>query len=178
MTNVVIALIAAFGAGTVGLAGQLLLGRQAAKLRREEKQEDWARQDKVAEQAERAAALLLERQDAVAAQAAEAASLLLDANERVAETAAVTNGKLDVIHTLVNSNMTAAMQAELDATVRELAMMHEVIDMKRAAGAEPSVAALAAVEATATKIDELQVTLADRLKQNEKVEALVEREGE
>lgn len=76
----------------------------------------------------------------------------------------VTNSKLDVIHKLVNSNMTAALQAERDATVRELAMMQEVIDLKRVAGHEPSPEALEAIVATKSKISELETTLMDRLK--------------
>ena len=155
----------------VAVIGPVLLAYLTNRSRRQDKQEDWARQDAVAAQAAEAARLLLERQDAVAAQAREAARLLLDSNERVAETAAVTNGKLDVIHTLVNSNMTAAMQAELDATTRELAMMREVIALNKAAGRQPSTDALAAIESTTHKIRELEAALADRLQQTHVVEA-------
>lgn len=88
------------------------------------------------------------RQDAIAAVAAAAN--------------AKTNGKLDVIHTLVNSNMTAAMQAELDAIRREIVMMREVVALNLAAGREPTVEALAAIEATQVKITTLEAQLADR----------------
>jgi hypothetical protein len=71
---------------------------------------------------------------------------------------------LKVIHTLVNSNMTAAMQAELDATIRELAMMQEVIDIKRSVGQEPSPASLAALQRTEERVGELRATLQDRFK--------------
>jgi hypothetical protein len=73
------------------------------------------------------------------------------------------SGKLNTIHTLVNSNMTASMQAELDATVRELAMMHEVIDLKRINGHDPTPAALEAVAFTEGKIADLRARLNDRL---------------
>jgi hypothetical protein len=73
------------------------------------------------------------------------------------------NGKLNTIHTLVNSNMTASMQAELDATMRELAMMHEVIDLKRVAGHEPTPGALDAITFTEGKIADLRARLDDRL---------------
>jgi hypothetical protein len=76
--------------------------------------------------------------------------------------AAATNGKLDIIHTLVNSNMTAAMQAELDAIRRELAMMREVVALNLAAGREPTVETLAAIEATEAKITKLSSQLAER----------------
>ena len=75
-----------------------------------------------------------------------------------------TNTKLDVIHTLVNSNMTAAMQSELDAITRELAMMLEVIELKKANGLEPSKKALAALDTTQSKLTELTNQLEDRRK--------------
>jgi len=143
MESVLIAFIVA----VASMLSSLLLATLTNRQRRREKLEDYA------------------RQDAVADKAAEAAKLLLAANERVAETAKITNGKLDVIHTLVNSNMTAAMQSELDATVREHAMMVEVVALKRNAGQEPNVTSLAAIEATERKIAELQAALRDRLKQ-------------
>jgi cell division septation protein DedD len=77
------------------------------------------------------------------------------------------NTKLDTIHTLVNSNMTAAMQSEFDATVRELAMMLEVIELKKSGGLDPSVDAKAAVEITQLKIAELKAQLEDRYKSTE-----------
>ena len=72
-------------------------------------------------------------------------------------------GKLNEIHVLVNSNMTASMQAELDATQRELAMMHEVIDLKRVNGHEPTPVALEAIIFTEAKIADLRARLNDRL---------------
>jgi hypothetical protein len=126
---------------------------------------DHERQDAVAERAEEVARLLLERQEAVKAAAEKTARLLKENNRAVAETAAETHSQLKVIHTLVNSSMTAAIQAEHDATVRELAMMREVIALNNAAGREPSREALAAVDATEQKIDELKLSLSDRTKQ-------------
>jgi hypothetical protein len=93
----------------------------------------------------------MERQDKVADQ-------VLSASE-------LTNTKLETIHILVNSNMTAAMQAEKDAIVRELAMMKEVIELNRSAGREPSKEAIEAIEYTQAKIDELSAQLEDRLRQ-------------
>jgi hypothetical protein len=121
------------------------------------KAQDWARQDVVAAKAAHAAELLLNRQNAVAKQADLVATTLQASN-------VVTNTKLDVIHTLVNSNMTAAMQAELTATERELAMMKEVGQLNQAAGREPSVESLAAIKSTQDRIGELQAALEDRLR--------------
>jgi hypothetical protein len=73
------------------------------------------------------------------------------------------NAKLELIHMLVNSNLTASMQAELDATIRELAMMHEVIDLKRANGRDPLPVVLETLAFTEGKIAELKAKLHDRL---------------
>jgi alkanesulfonate monooxygenase SsuD/methylene tetrahydromethanopterin reductase-like flavin-dependent oxidoreductase (luciferase family) len=139
-----IAMIAAVGGVVTGALSPWLLLWQANRNKLAERLQD---------QAERAE---------VARQAREAAKLLLEANKKVADTAERANEKLDEIHTLVNSNMTAAIQSEFDATTRELAMMLEVIELKRATGKEPSVETLAAVEATRAKIAELQSTLIER----------------
>lgn len=95
------------------------------------------------------------------------AKRLQEATEKAASKVEETNNKLDIIHTLVNSNLTAAMQSEHDAMVRELAMIYEVIDLKKKAGHKPTVEALAAVKATETRLAELHGQIADRLKATE-----------
>jgi hypothetical protein len=143
--------------------GPALVAWVQSRNRRAEKKQDYAREDAVAKQAAEAARLLVERQDAIAARATETAKLLATNTAAVAESAQRTSDKLDVIHVLVNSNMTAAMQAEFDATTREAAMIQEVMDLKRAAGTAPTVEALAALESARAKIAQLGATLADRL---------------
>lgn len=76
-----------------------------------------------------------------------------------ARTAAVTNGKLDVIHGLVNSNLTAALSAELDAKEALLVLLRRVRVL------EPSHEIDATLDATEAKIAELRATLDDRLAQ-------------
>jgi len=144
------------------ITAPLILAHRTERMHREDRLADYERQDKVARAAEQTATDLIASQKRIADQAAEAARLLLDANERVAKTAQVTNGKLDVIHTLVNSNMTAAMQAEYDATVRELAMMREVLALKEAAGGSPGPESEAAIAATEAKLAQLAAALEDR----------------
>jgi hypothetical protein len=112
--------------------------------RRAEKREDWRRMDTVAEKVE------------------EARKALEASDELAGVRAQKIDGKLNVIHTLVNSQMTAAMQAELDATTRELAMMREVIDLKERAGHPASEAATAALQTTERKVNELRTALSDR----------------
>jgi hypothetical protein len=159
--SIFIALIAAIAAAAGTVLSPLILSHMNNRARRAEKLEDWAREDRVAEKAAEAARLLLEANERVAKTARET-------NERVARAAARTDAKLNVIHTLVNSGLTAAIQAEYDATVRQLALMREVVELRRSSGrqsTEPSAEAVAAIEATAARVDELKVALVDRFTQ-------------
>jgi hypothetical protein len=106
----------------------------------------------------------------VADQAARAANLLLEENKRVRLTAEQTQEKLDVIHILVNSNMTAAMQAELDATRRDLASLREVARLNEEAGRSLSDEARQVIEDTQLRISKLDAELRDRLKQTKAAE--------
>ncbi len=99
----------------------------------------------------------------------EVANRLLKSNQEVSESAASTQRKLDVIHVLVNSNMTAAMRAELDATIRELALMRQIVERDKTDNRAVLPEALIAIESTQDKINELTSTLNDRLKQTEVV---------
>jgi hypothetical protein len=78
--------------------------------------------------------------------------------------ASVINRKLKVIHALVNSNMTAHMQSELDATVRELAMMREVARLHEDAGRNPTQETQSAIDLTQARVIELRAVLGDRFK--------------
>ena len=98
--------------------------------------------------------------------------------DKVADIHGVTIAKLDtleagqqVIHTLVNSNMTTEMQERLDATKHALVLMKELIRVNKLADHEPSTETLAAVKATEMKIAELEATLADRLTQTKVADA-------
>lgn len=79
------------------------------------------------------------------------------------------------VHILVNSTMTASVQANLDATERELAMTLEVIALRRDAGREPTPESIAAVDSARERIAALRETLADRVKQTEIGEAQIHR---
>lgn len=109
------------------------------------------------------------RQDLVAAKAEEAAILLLAANERVAkqtkEAAQITNGRLDQIHELVNSTMTAQMEENHQALAQQLVLMREVISLNSAAGRKPSNDALDAIAKLEHKVQEL----GDKLRMREEV---------
>lgn len=155
MVIVLVAIVGVFGS----VVGPALLAYLNGRQRRAEKREDYARQDQVADRVTEAA----DRTKAVAEQAAEAARLLVASNavaaKTAAHTAAITNGKLDQIHTLVNSTLTEAIEAQLEATLEQLAMM------RRALAGEtvpPSLESMAALEA---KIADTRASLTERIAQ-------------
>ena len=131
--SVQIALIVA----TFGFAGPVALSAATHLLQRREKLQDYARQDEVAARV----------------------------NE-VAETAAsglkTTISKIDSIHTLVNSQMTALMESELAVTQRLLPVVRELMGLKAAAGHHPSPEALGEISAIESKIAELKAKISDR----------------
>jgi hypothetical protein len=71
------------------------------------------------------------------------------------------------IHTLVNSNLTAQMNDTLDATVRDLASLQEIVALKERDGREPTPEALQVIEATESRIGELRAKLRDRAEATE-----------
>ena len=103
-------------AATSGIVGPGIMAVMAYIFARNARAQDWARQDQVAAQAAIAARLLVESQDKVAGKTGEVAKLLATNNES-------TNQKLDVIHTLVNSNYTEIMQTLLDSLNAQLSLM-------------------------------------------------------
>jgi hypothetical protein len=178
-----------FGVLLVGVLVPLYLVKSANNERRddnersdqrhrEDRQADWDRQDAVAAKAAKAAEDLSVSQKKIADQAAVAARLLLANNERVATNQLETNGRLDVIHGLVNSTLSAAMQSEYDATKRELAMMREVMALKQSAGLSPTSETIAAITATETRLAELEQILIDRKATQDKINHLEDNRSE
>lgn len=106
----------------------LLLGTNHAARRL--KQQDWDREDIVAERA------------------AAAMALLATGNELASK-------KLDVIHTLVNSDMTRALEGQLAALEAQRILLLDDDTSDRTA----------AVESVAEQIEALKTTLADRAEQ-------------
>jgi hypothetical protein len=173
LSTVMVAVIVAGGT----ILNSVLSGRQ----RRREKQEDYARQDKVAAQAAEAARLLVARQDDSDRKRAQEASDLRAAQEKTiqgtervaalaAKTATSVDQQLERIHTLVNSDMTAARANELDGARLTLAALLKIIALDRDAGREPTAEDLALIEATEARIVELEQILADRHAQQQAVE--------
>lgn len=99
------------------------------------------------------------------------------------------DGKLEKIHVLVNSQMTAALQAELNAVRRELAMMRHVEQLNETLRKTQSDGSVGPAELKASdesmqtaerRIKELEVMIAERLQATEtglkREEAAVKRE--
>jgi len=139
----------------------------AGHYRRVERKEDWARQDEVADR-------LKVAQDATTAATQRVAAAQVITTERVAEVAvavrdanSITDGKLDQIHTLVNSNLTSAKEDQLDEAKIVLVSLEEIVDLKRNAGIEPSETAMLVIQAQRVKIAKLVAEVDDRLKQTQ-----------
>lgn len=116
--SVWIALIA-----VIGSIAALLTPLYSNRQRRQEKIEDWRRQDEIAK-----------RQDS----------------------------KLDSINTLVDGHMTASMQATLIEMTTALALMKEVVDLKKSAKKKVSPESLAVIHHMEEKIATLSKDLAKR----------------
>ena len=104
-----------------------------------------ARAETVAVQAAATAQAAKDAADAVAVQAAKAAALLVAATD-------TTHAQLGIIHTLVNSNLTAMTQEAFNATRRELVLLQERNNPEDAAR----------ITALETHIAELEQTIKDR----------------
>lgn len=87
------------------------------------------------------------------------AKQVLDSNADVAAKAAAANEEtvvaLSAIHTLVNSNLTAARRSELEATRRDLASLRELASFKETQGIPVSAEATEAIELAQTRATEL-----------------------
>lgn len=169
---------------TVAVIGPFLLawlqGRQRtadmhaeAQLRREERAEDYARQDLVAERLTRRNDEVAAKAQQVAIQTQTAAQLLLQNNEKVAAATKAANTKLDVIHTLVNSNMTSALQGQLDAHKAQLVTLRELIALRVTMGQSPDDETSAALLALETRVGALAANLRDRIEQTKIADAQI-----
>jgi hypothetical protein len=166
ISGILIALIV----GAFGFAGSMGLAYMTNKAARDSKAQDYAREDAVALAAENRDLASQERQAEVATQAAAAADLLLAANkrntianektlaatERSASNTEQIGGKLDVIHGLVNSALTAAIQDTLDQTIMLRAALTAVDK------SNPTPEGKEAIALADKKIADLTVTVDDR----------------
>ncbi len=98
-------------------------------------------------------------------------SFAVSVNERLRKNLTTLNAQLTEIHTLVNSDMTAARQELLDQTEITLMMLRRVVEEARREGIEPDPDDVAAVVKTERRVKAMRGVLADRLAQQLVVEA-------
>jgi hypothetical protein len=72
--------------------------------------------------------------------------------------------RLDQIHGLVNSTLTAQMEESFQALSREVILMREIVSLNQASGHEPLAETLQAIILIEAKAAELRAKLDDRLK--------------
>ena len=92
-------------------------------------------------------------------------------NTKIDDSSHTQSAKLDQIHTLVNSNLTASLKDQLDTRRAYLIVLTESIAYKKTAGEVPSSETLGFIDATKIKIAELEAQLADRLVQTTRAES-------
>lgn len=163
MENVYLALIVAVPA----MLSPLLLSWLTNRNSRRDREQEWERQDRVAERAAEASRKLLARQDTAIAVQEEA--LRAATTDR-----ALTQSQLKALHTLGNSGLTAALKAELNSTRRELTALREIMTLKVAAGRPSNGNTKVVIEMAERRIEELETNLADRKSKDELATAQVE----
>lgn len=166
MEQVWLAIIVAMSAVLTGSV-PIVLRYLDNKNKIDEKAQDYARQDVVANRASEASREMLARQDAATAAQEDATRVATIARQQSLALQQAT-------HTLVNSSYEAVLKAELEATKRELAALREIMALKSASGHQPGVEALSVIETAERRISELVVILANRKRKDELVQAQLE----
>ncbi len=151
---IVTLVISVAGVIFASITAPLILAHRTERMHREDMLSDYQRQDKVAAAAAAAAVAAQEAARLAQQQAADAAAKLDDLSAQTQR-----------IHTLVNSDMTAARQEELDQAESLIVVLNRVIQLARDKGIMPDPSDVDALERTQHRRDQLELILADRLAQ-------------
>lgn len=146
MVVVWLAAIAVVGSLVTSVVAPMVMASVQNRHRREEKEEDWKRQDEVAKRAKEAS----DQQQAVLA---------------------VIDGKVNAIHTLTNAEKTAAIERQLDGAKTQLAMLREIKSLKGRAGKGTLSASDAAILTLQQQIEVMEADLVERARQTAVAEA-------
>ena len=133
---------------------------QDAKIRHEERQEDWARLDAVAA-----------RQAQAAQKAEEAARKAEETAKKADDATKVLTKNVSAVHILVNNNLTLATKDTLKSKTRSLMLLRENIALKMSSGQAATHEEEAEVALLSGEIKSLEEVLVDREKQAAIVEA-------
>ncbi len=150
VTIIVLSVIAVFSS----ITAPLLITYATTRLRRQERLEDYARQDAIAQ-----------RVAEVARTAADNSAATERKLNQISQQALQIREQANQIHILVNSDMTAARQAELDQTRAILAVLRRVTNLTVQQGAAPDPEDVQAIARAEHRVQELEQILADRLEQ-------------
>jgi hypothetical protein len=156
-----------------------------ARLQAEKEERDYARQDKVAErvakaaqevavvaeEAANAARLLAAAQEEAKKRTEEVARLAAEADERTHQQLVESAEQLKKIHTLVNSDMTAARTAERTATMALVLALKHTKALGLHLERTPSGAIDEEIARAEKRVEELDQILADRLAAQREVDA-------
>jgi hypothetical protein len=147
------------------ITAPLILAHRTERMHREDQLSDYQRQDAVAKTAAETARALAEQQAEIIRQQKES-------NEATQRERAISGTKLDDIasqtkriHTLVNSDMTAARQEELEQAESLIVVLQRVMALAKNNGLLPEQSDIDTLNRTKARRDELELILADRLAQ-------------
>jgi hypothetical protein len=133
------------------VVGPAIIARVIVKSLSEARREDWSRQDQVAARVEAVREAVIESDAQVARVAA--------------ENNAAVSSKLEQIHTLVNSELTASQERALRADRASLQALKEVVALKAERGLDPDPESLVAIEDAQRRVDKLAHELEHKAEQ-------------
>ena len=179
--TILVAALAFIGTLIVGVLVPFFLLRQSARERREDlarqvaqhredRDAEWARQDQVALKAERATVELAVSQKRIADQAETAANLAAERDAKVSGQLSRIDAQAHRIHTLVNSDMTAARQSERDQAQAMITVLRKVITLAEERGLVPEESDVDSLQVAEQRVMDLDRILADRMQQMRAVE--------
>jgi alkylhydroperoxidase/carboxymuconolactone decarboxylase family protein YurZ len=168
-TSTISIIVAAGLTLALAIAAPILLLYFTERARHNDRQQDYDRQDELMERAATAAESLAVSNKQLA-EIAVTSSVSVDRKLEVIpkviqSTANETGRQLKQIHTLVNSNLTASMQGQLDATKRELVTLRELVALRKETGKDVDPKTLEQIVETEGLIERLAKMIAEREEQ-------------
>jgi hypothetical protein len=134
-------------------------------MHREDQLADYQRQDAVAKHASDTATALAEQQETIIRQQHEAGEAARIRDDTSHVLLSRIDAQAERIHTLVNSEMTAAREEEMQQAEKMIVILKRVIAAARSKGANPDPEDLAALALVQDRRDTLEQILADRMHQ-------------
>jgi hypothetical protein len=137
--------LSALGVATIAAIGSIVTPLLTSWIRTREQKINW------------------KRQDLVAAEVRRTATMLVTFNKQITEQNAQTQGTLNHVRTLVNSNLTEQKERTAAALQAQILMTEEVFRLNRRNGIEPPSEALVALGVLKNTAHALRLELAERI---------------